>query len=450
MDVFDFYHTKIDVFYIHSGPGPGAAGRTQGRGRTRARGQDPRSRAGPGAAAGPSTCTEIVIFTGVLRETTPFQSVQDSAHPYLVFDSDSGPLEWSHGTLLALRLGAHFLRITPRGMHVSQHMALDISTHHDFHRTDCKPSRTALCEESDSRMLFFSTGAVDLPDDWRTLYQNEFVQRFPNGSSCSSDYTGRVIRTVDTQYELSLCDLMDSNLDIVLDTQTAKVYWRQDSTWALDYLFVAVLAVYLISVISHNMATAMTHETSQVRFLWFPRRHVENLVVAVVLLYTLVSVLLRHCVLLTSGDAALLWHLMILSGVYLVVNVTAGCSRGAVAGSRENRHNVSMFTMCLLLLLLRVYQTMDMPYLPVLVFLFGSRFVYKLVGLFMCWDRSDYVLLIGDAFVFASLMGNAVWVSQSHAVQAGALQAVILVSSWLTGIFMHLYSAVYGDMYSEP
>ena len=384
-----------------------------------------------------------------MREATPFQSVQDSAHPYLVFDSDAGPLEWSHGTLLALRLGARFMRITPRGMHVSQHMALDIKTHHDFHGTDCTPSRTALCEESDSRMLFFSTGAVDLPDDWRTLYPNEFVQRFPNGSSCSSAYTGRMIRTTDTQYEVSLCDLMDSNLDVVLDSNAAKIYWRVDDTYTLDYVLVAVLSVYLISVISHNMATAMTHETSQQQFMILPQRHTENLVVLLVLVYTMVSVLLTHCVLITAGDTALLWHMGILSAVYWTVNVRAAGwpwrgDRTTGAAAPDNRHNVSMFTMCLLLLLLRVYQTLDMPYLTALVFLFGSRFIYKLTSLLMCWDSKDYLLLLGDAFVFASLLGNAVWASQHNAVQAGALQTILLLSSWLTGIFMHLYGAVYG------
>jgi hypothetical protein len=56
----------------------------------------------------------------------------------------------------------------------------------------------------------------------------------------------------------------------------------------------------------------------------------------------------------------------------------------------------------------------------------------------------DYVLLLGEAFVFASLLGNAVWVSQRLAVQAAALQALLLVACWLAGVFMYLYGLVYG------
>jgi hypothetical protein len=373
--------------------------------------------------------------------------VQDTAFPYLVFDADSGPLPWTHGSLLALRLGARFMRITPRGLHYSQHapLALDTSA---FHSVGCAPSSGALCEETGgSRMLYFSTGSVDLPDDWRTLYPNEFIRRFPNGSSCSSDYTGRVIKTADRQYEVSLCDLLDSNLDIVLDTQQQRLYWREDSTGTLDYVFVAVLAVYLISVVSQNMVRAMTHEPAP--GAWLPRRHVENLVVLVVLGYTYVCVRRSQCVFLTHADAALYLHLCALSVVYWVMNVAAA-GRGRAA--RTRRHDVSLFTTCLLLLLMRVYQTVDMPYLVALVYLFGSRFVFKLVSCLLSaadcrgWGSGlDYALLLGEAFVFASLLGSAVWVGQRHAVQAAALQTLLLVACWLTGVFMYLYGLVYGQ-----
>lgn len=365
--------------------------------------------------------------------------MQDTAFPYLVFDADAGPLPWTHGSLLALRLGARFLRITPRGLHYSLHAPLAVDAALDaFHSVGCAPSSEALCEETGgSRMLYFSTGSVDLPDDWRTLFPNDFVQRFPNGSSCSSDFTGRVIRTADRQYEVSLCDLLDSNLDIVLDTQARRLYWRVDSTWTLDYVFVAVLAVYLISAVSQNMVRAMTHEPAPVA--WLPRRLVENGVVLVVLGYTYWCVRHSQCVLLTHADAALCLHLGALSAAYWAMNVAA-----AVRKHPARAHDVTLFTMCLLLLLMRVYQTLDMPYLVALVFLFGSRFVFKLVSLLLAaWSRVDYGLLLAEAFVFASLLGNAVWVSQRHAEQAAALQTLVLVASWLTGVFMYLYGLVY-------
>ena len=41
----------------------------------------------------------------------------------------------------------------------------------------------------------------------------------------------------DVQYEVSLCDLLDSNMDILLDYHTNQLHWRQDKTTAVEYLF---------------------------------------------------------------------------------------------------------------------------------------------------------------------------------------------------------------------
>jgi hypothetical protein len=378
------------------------------------------------------------LFTCAACDATPFKTVQDNAFPYLVFDSDTGPLAWTHGSLFALRLGARFLRITPRGMHYSRHMPLWLRA--SFHSADCTPSSTALCEESASRMLYFSTGAVDLPDDWRTLRPNAFVQRFPNGSSCSSDYTGRVIKTDDPQYEVSLCDLLDSNLDIILDTRAHVLHWRVDDTSMLDYFLVAVLAIYLISVVSQNMVNAMTHESTH-GFKWLPQRHVENAVMLTVLVYTWASMRPSRCVLTTHADHAVFIHLSVLSVAYWGLNVAAAFKRR----DRSNPHSVTLFTMGLLLLLQRVYQTIDMPYLVALVFLFGSRFVYKFIALLASWVHwSDYLLLLCESVVFASLLG-AVWVAHVHVLQAAAMQSLILVACWMMGIFMYLYGVVYSE-----
>jgi len=98
-------------------------------------------------------------------------------------------------------------------------------------------------------------------------------------------------------------------------------------------------------------------------------------------------------------------------------------------------------------LLQRVYQTIDMPYLMALVFLFGSRFVYKFVNLLVSFAiccMVDYVLLLCESVVFASLLG-AVWVAHVHVLQAAAMQSLILVACWMMGIFMYLYGVVYSE-----
>lgn len=384
----------------------------------------------------------------------------------MVFDADTGPLEWTHGTLFALRMGARFLRINPRGMQHSQHMPLALEESY-FHVARCTPSSTALCQESASNMLYFSTGVVDLPDDWHSLRQNDFVRHFQNGSSCSSEYTGRVVKVNDEQYEVSLCDLLDSNMDIVWDSTEQLIYWRVDKTWTVDYIAVAVLAVYLISVVSQNMVHSMTHDPVTPGFKWLPRPYIENIMMWVVLVYSWLSLTPTRSVLITHIDAAVFVHLSILSVVYLVMNAISLISRYQCREAEfhkaelheaefheavfRNKHRVSLFTMGLLLLLLRVYQTTDMPYLLALVFLFGSRFVYKLIHIlvaFSSWTLLEYALVVCEALVFASLLG-AVSAAYVFATQATAMQVLILVACWMTGIFMYLYGVVYASSAAE-
>lgn len=332
-------------------------------------------------------------------------------------------------------------------MHYSQHMPLALDQS-NFHVSRCTPSSTALCQESVSDMLYFSTGVVDLPDDWHSLRENDFVRHFQNGSSCSSEYTGRVIKVDDEQYEVSLCDLLDSNMDIVWDSTEQLIYWRTDKTWTVDYIAVAVLAVYLISVVSQNMVHSMTHDPVSPGFKWLPRPYIENIIMWVVLVYTWLSMNPTRSVLVTHTDAAVFVHLNILSVVYLVTNAISlyTCHETEFRKAEfRNKHRVSLFTMGLLLLLLRVYQTTDMPYLIALVFLFGSRFVYKVIHIlvaFSSWTLLEYALVVGEALVFASLLG-AVSAAYVFTTQATAMQVLILVACWMTGIFMYLYGVVY-------
>lgn len=58
----------------------------------------------------------------------------------------------------------------------------------------------------------------------------------------------------------------------------------------LNYFFVDVLAVYLISVVSQNMVLTMTHEPTAPAYAWLQWSLAENLVVLMVLGYKYVCV----------------------------------------------------------------------------------------------------------------------------------------------------------------
>jgi len=63
----------------------------------------------------------------------------------------------------------------------------------------------------------------------------------------------------DQRYEVSLCDLLDSNLDVILLDDT--IAWRQDTTAVWIYIIISLFCIYLIRFISENIVANIHNET---------------------------------------------------------------------------------------------------------------------------------------------------------------------------------------------
>lgn len=317
-------------------------------------------------------------------------------------------------------------------------MILDESA---WEKVTCIPSATALCaEDNPSAMLYFDTGEIDVPDDWNTLMQtrNIFLDRFPNGTSCSSDYTGRTLKIGDRQYELSLCDLLDNNLDILFRPHTNTLYWRINSMQMWEYMGVALVSVYLIACLSHNLVIMLTNSDRHRE-----RKLMQLIIVSIVLVYCLLYVVWSVCHgsvcagthLVTTSDLAVTAHLLALSMVDTCFLLFYQASV-----KMDHASNISLLTSCLLLLLVRIYDTMDTPYISILSCFFGARSVYKLLVVMNEPSvRTERVMQILDAFVFASLLGNGVWYANDTSLKAGIAQGQILLLASLAGVFLYTF-----------
>jgi hypothetical protein len=391
-----------------------------------------------------------MIFKESQKMSTPFETIQRQSAPYLVFGSNSEPLSWIHGTLLRLRLKSTFIRITARG--------LQYYTRNDFmiddaawDRVTCLPSATALCEEdSTARMLYFDTGEVDVPDDWALLMQtkNGFLERFPNGTSCSGSDTGRTLRICDVWYELSLCDLLDRNLDIILRPRDNTLYWRVNSMPTWEYFGIAFVAIYLIASLSHNLVHVLTDAvvSEKERSRRSVTMTVQLVVVSVVLAYCLVYYVysMFSCTdcagthILTTSDRVLTAHLL-----FIGIMDTFFLWQFRVHVTLNHAGNISLITSCLILLLVRVYETTDTPYLTVLCCFFGARSIYKLCSVITEHpSRMERVMLIFDAFVFSSLLGNGLWQNAENNSRAVFVQGQVLIISSIAGIFLFGYKTL--------
>ena len=192
----------------------------------------------------------------------PYMSIRDDSHPFLVFVNNADPFSWNTGFMYSIILESSFLRINSRGI---QHSQTPFLSHEDkWRQAPCTPTPDALCAfvKDSTKMLLFPTTDVDIPDKFSDLDPSNhyFLKDFASTeySPCTYKYSNRAIKVGDDRYEVSLCDVLDSKLDFILDLNNNIVHWRQDRTSTLLYFIYSILAIYLISLMTNNIINILT------------------------------------------------------------------------------------------------------------------------------------------------------------------------------------------------
>lgn len=193
-------------------------------------------------------------------------SIRDDSYPFLVFVDNDIPFAWNTGFMYSLLLESTFVRINSRGLQHSQ-IPIDIEES-KWNRAFCRPTPNAFCEfsEKNETMLMFPNTVVDMPDNFELLQPqtHPFLKHFgkTDYSPCTYKYSNRVINAGDLRYEVSLCDVLNANLDFVLDLKENMIYWREDTTSTFLYVMYSILAIYLISLMTNNIINILTKKES--------------------------------------------------------------------------------------------------------------------------------------------------------------------------------------------
>lgn len=209
----------------------------------------------------------------------PYISIRDDTHPHIVFDGNSEPVPWNAGEMQEVRLCAQFLRITARGLHFPSYSSTytwlfagkEKEEVQGWHMTTCTPHPGALCEEktNGTSLLYFPTGVVDIPDDmaaWEVSVPDQpgYVKTMLRDNvTCTHATSGREINPLDTRYELSLCDLLDNNLDIIYDPKHDRLLYRFDETSIYVYIAISILGIYLVSCLAENIRVIISRDKSR-------------------------------------------------------------------------------------------------------------------------------------------------------------------------------------------
>ena len=388
-----------------------------------------------------------------------------------MLSDETAVLPWDYGRLFGLRMGSNYIRVTARGVQFSTMAAL--STMRSVENlgwtanASCVPTPNALCREGRG-LVFFPDNVVDVPYDFSQIPSNTITDYFENGSSCLRAQSMRSISITDTQYELSLCDLMDANMDILIDCTTDTMYWRQDKTTTAEYMFISLMCVYLMSCISANVVKLSSTDGFHITWL-------DIVVLLANILYLAVEfVVLELRFLVSTGDVTLaivLWIyvcLETLAVLYFLVQrgdwQLACWTRGAAAPVAAQRSlpgrlyfmgGISVYTALLMLLTLRVHYTFDNPYLHILSVMFGSRTFLKVSGPLHLQAPDDAqshgkssnrvvvaLLVVYDTFCFCVVLALGVGMSADHDFEAMQQQTMLVVVSMLlaTAVSVHRLS----------
>jgi len=368
----------------------------------------------------------------------PYAAIDHSAMPHIVLAGQGQQLPWHHGPHFTSRLAAGYTRVSDFGLLFGRTKSSRLCDGMGPWRSEaCRVSQDALCEQmagDRSQMLFLPMGPVEVPEDYSQLLPNSFTLAFPNGSSCANGYSGRVSTQIDQRYEVSLCDLVDGQLDLVYDNAAGRIFWRQDTTGIATKIFVGVLSVYIVSCVAENIKSIVQRKP-----VCDSRGQHSALVVSI--LFVTYEVFFNDMVwcIVTQSELNLFQLLYAYAALECFLQHDAVCASTL-------RSKVSPLTICLLLLLLRVYYTFETPYTLPLTILFGTRNWYKVLSLCVGGARprlaADFLLLALDLLVYAALLSAGI---QQHAASAvGGLcdQVMTLALSTLMGTILFVYSFV--------
>lgn len=360
----------------------------------------------------------------------PFITIRNNAFPNLVFGDATQVMPWDHGTIYSLRLKSTFLRITQRGLQYSMSSTAPIMANGIWKSASCTPTHDGLCatSKSDGGMVWFPDTKVDIPDNFALIPENSYLVDFANGTACTSSSTGRSVTMFDERYEVSLCDLLDSNLDVVYIDE--NIYWRQDKTELWLYLLISVVSIYLVSCVSENIVASVNNNSNS------DIGHQKySIYLTLLLIFYVIYAENTVSLLLTKEDIDLCLHLVI----YVVVQgiVLQFKAPHELYGSR-----ISLLTACIALLTLRVHYSFDNPYMIVLSIMFGTRSFFKFLAAES--NGSTYMesaIMVLDIFTLSSLLDNGLMANSEDQFSGNAMQVILILVCLLTAAQAFIYKA---------
>jgi hypothetical protein len=218
----------------------------------------------------------VVVLSSIRSSESTSISIVDSteAYPFIRnVDTPDRPIQWDSGYAIQLLSSCKLIRITRRGVRciaASDNVIpgwVHAFTHNDepeiqTSRYSCMPINNALCVMDNGRR-FFPTDVVFVTDgsvskcingQHRMLVENGAVPPGNGSIRFTPNYTPD---------DTSLCDILDTNLDVIYDPVNNLVFTKQlsNSTWLYATMSFLILVVVVLSAeaVSQRSRTKLKH-----------------------------------------------------------------------------------------------------------------------------------------------------------------------------------------------
>jgi hypothetical protein len=382
----------------------------------------------------------------------PFVSINGNMFPNLYHDNRK--IEWNSGPMYEVQISCSTVKINRDRIQWYEYGTFHPSRL--WRRMPCEPARSALCsivqDSPPASVLVFPTGPVEVPVDVDQLQLPRDFSSFmldTEGLHCNRPTSNRVLSFTDNSYEISMCDLVDGNFELVLEPDNNMLFIRQRSTDVWTLVALSVLSLYLFIKtcehfiqLVHGKRPCFAHGSITLPFL--------------VALFSLGKLALSESMLIIEEEITLQvvcgTYALVHTGVHLLRHLRSTEIDGASSGSDHSFFSsagaaaVGPLIAAQVLLSLELNQTIDTPFLSIYVSLFGLRNFLKflnLVNLHYQRETSMHTKLLktlealADIFVFACLIGIGVQVAADSREQYAAEVVGLCMISILAGTLLH-------------
>ena len=295
-------------------------------------------------------------------------NLQDESAPFLLLQGFSSVLRWDEGVLLSYRMTATAMQVSASTLQLYADDTLFFGP--AWSAFDCSATTAALCVSAHTGLALMGTQAVTTPSNIAALLPRSQLLRDFDGVVCNSDHTGRSMGEGDV-YTVSMCDLVEGALRFVI--HDARVHWIRDNTGVVDTVVLSVIALYAASNLAQHLSALMSIAAPRSGYA-----RALNVLACVVCAAVLLGMCESHREYYVSGQDVDLYHMLL---VYLGLDVILMTlkSAGPRDSARNFGHQIGFSTTLLILSTLRLHNTFNTPFLLVLVGIFGTRTLCKVL-----------------------------------------------------------------------